>query len=140
MPSINSVCKGINSACETLERSLNVVTCVPVLGVFGVVARIKWGEVQAVAGAATAVFAAIGYAASTRPEDKAQWKKVAIFGGEHAIHGSLSVIKGVAEALLCIATFNFGNPIMLLWRVPNKFAPHFEYGAFSEVQSKPLFV
>lgn len=139
MPTLHQISTGINSACETVERSLNVVTCVPVLGVFGVVARIKMGQVQAVCGAALAVFAAIGYAASAHPQDKEVFKKVAVLGGEHAIHGCLNVIKGFNEALLTILTFGLGNPIMLLWRVPNKFSPHFEYGAFSGVPSRPLF-
>lgn len=121
----------INDVSTKLDQALNIITACPVIGGLGAVARIKYGNVQNVAGIAIALFASLATCCS-KGETRTQWKKVAVFGCEHAIHGALNVLKGVGEGILAVCTYTLGNPVLLIFRIPDNFKPTFQYGEFSQ--------
>ena len=101
---------------DKVDRALNVVTCVPVIGGLGAVARFEWGKVQAVSGVAVGIFSAVAASVTKNPETKLQFKKLAVFGSEHAMHGCLNILKSIGEMFLSVATYTLGNPLLLFFR------------------------
>jgi len=122
----------INKASTKIDQALNVVTACPIIGGLGAVGRFKYGNAQVVSGIAIAIFSSLAIACSSKQETRNQWKKVAVFGSEYAIHGALNIFKSLGELLLSVCTYTLANPILLINRIPNNFNPSFKYGEFSE--------
>lgn len=124
--------KTLNNASAAVETALNYGACVPILGVIASVATVKFGELQLVLGAATAVTGAIGLGIShlvhSKSHTKKQWNMVTKLGLEHTIHGALNILSGLGEIVLALSTFGLGNLLLIIPYHRNDFKPYYRYG------------
>ncbi|KIA76215.1 MULTISPECIES: hypothetical protein [Parachlamydia] len=133
--------RNINHGCTQVEKFLNVAECVPIVGMLSSALRVKAAYGQVVFGLGCAAVGGVGLLISALADDeKGQktFKKVTMFGAEHMIHGALNALRGFGVLLLGTCTFGLGNVQMIvpnMWK-EDHFAPFFQYGKYTEEQSK----
>jgi len=115
----------IQDALNVLETGFNIAGCIPFVSLFSGCLRALAGKVEMIAGIALATIGFIAFAITA----DLKWQNIAVLGSELALHGTLNIIRGFGEAILCASTIA-GNLFLL---IPNmtkdsKFSPYFEYG------------
>ncbi|MBS4167995.1 hypothetical protein [Parachlamydia sp. AcF125] len=111
----------INDKCRLVEKGLNMLECVPVVGMLSSALRVKIAYVQAMVGLASFAVGSIGFVAGMclrSQKWQKRFKSVLLFGVEHQIHGALNILRGYAVLMLGAGTFGWGNLFML---IPNNF-------------------
>ncbi len=109
----------INEKVIDVERAFNVAGSLPVVPRFSGALRANIAVIQTVAGSMLAIISTIAYAVEnlkSRPSDEllAKMHLMQKFGAQHAIHGLLNIIRGLAEAALCALTADVGNVFTFL--------------------------
>lgn len=134
MPSFSS----INDFCRAAEKVFNVAECMPVVVYVSSPLRSLAGHVQLLAGGVTSIVGMSGHIYSVATKQDAattkKWERLAMFGLEHVIHGSLNILRSLGALFIANHTFmSLGNVVLI---IPNmaqeeKFGPVMEYGTLA---------
>lgn len=127
----------VHATCTRLEKTFNVLGCMPFIGAASGGLRAVLGHIQVLAGAAFAALGEIGvFVCHQRKSEAAlahKWKSIAVLGAEMILHGCLNIMRGYGEAVLGQYSFGLANIVLLVPNVykEDAFSPYLAYGTLN---------